>query len=158
MVCSCSTYSAAVPRPEQVGVARLVVALPVLLTRPAAVPDHLADELGVRALVQGGRRRQEVGRLPGPHGELEHSVIRDLLVAGQLAEQGVHRVPAVLAGLGFDLRPVRGRPGPVRPPSARACGTNSPGRAEQAVADAAHHAEPDSPWFKDRFERRKFRS
>ena len=28
------------------------------------MPDHLAHELGVRALVEGRRGRQEVGRLP----------------------------------------------------------------------------------------------
>jgi hypothetical protein len=67
-------------RPEQAGVARLVVALPV----PDAafpglvdtVPDHLADELGVRALVQGGRGRQKSVSCLVPHGELEHNVIQ----------------------------------------------------------------------------------
>jgi hypothetical protein len=137
-------------RPEQAGVARLVVALPV----PDAafpglvdtVPDHLADELGVRALVQGGRGRQEVGRLPGPPRRAGAQRDPELLVAGQLAEQGVYRVPAVLAGLGFDLRPVQVGPDQAGPQCA-GLRHELPGRAEQAVADAAHHAEPDSPWL-----------
>ena len=69
-----------------------------------------------------------------------------LLVAGQLAEQGVHRVPAVLAGLGFDLRPVQVGPDQAGPQCA-GLRHELPGRAKQAVADAAHHAEPDSPWL-----------
>src|SRR5207248_3313434 len=97
-------------RPEQVGVARLVVALPV--ADPAApdlvdtVPDDLAHEPGVRALVAGRRGRQEVGRLAGPPRRARAQRDPQFLVAVELA-----------------------------------------GRAEQAIADAAHHAQPDAPWF-----------
>jgi hypothetical protein len=89
-------------RPEQAGVARLVVTLPV--PDPAtAVPDHLADEPGVRVLVEGGRGRQEVGRLAGPPARARAQRDPELGVVVELAEEGVDRVPAVLAGLRFHL-------------------------------------------------------
>jgi hypothetical protein len=93
--------------PEQVGVARLVVALPV--PDPAgpdpvnAAPDDLADEPGVRTLVKGGRGRQEIGRPAGPPRRARAQRDPEFLVAAELAEQGVHRVPAEVPGLGLDL-------------------------------------------------------
>ena len=137
-------------RPEQVGVARLVVALPV--ADPAApdlvdtVPDDLAHEPGVRALVAGRRGRQEVGRLAGPPRRARAQRDPQFLVAVELAEQGVHGFPAELPGLRLDLRPVQVGPDQA---GSHCAGLRHelPGRAEQAVADAAYHAEPDSPWL-----------
>ena len=106
------------PRPEQVRVARLVVALPVPHP-PGAMADQLADEFEVRALVAGRRRRQEVGRLPGTPRRARAQGDPDLLVAAQLPEQGVHRLPlptqpgpdwrADLEGLATHTRQMTGR-------------------------------------------------
>src|SRR5205823_2915862 len=68
------------------------------------------------------------------------------LVAVELAEQGVHGFPAELPGLRLDLRPVQvgaDQPGP----QCAGLRDELAGRAEQAIADAAHHAQPDAPWF-----------
>ena len=137
-------------RPEQAGIARLVVTLPV--ADPAGpdlvntVPNDPADKLGVRTLIEGRRRGQEVGRLAGPPWRARAQRDPQLLIAVQLAQQGVHRVPAVVTGLRLDLRPEQ--VGPHQPgPESASLRHELPGRPEQAVADAAHHAQPDSPRF-----------
>ena len=69
-------------------------------------------------------------------------MIQSSVVVVQLAEQGVDGVPVILAGLRFHLRPVQVG---ADQPGAEGAGlrTELTGRAEQAVADAADHAEPD---------------
>src|SRR6185437_1188812 len=131
-------------RPEQAGVARLVVALPVPHP-PGTVTHQPPDELPVRLLVAGGRGRQEIGRLPGAPPGAGAQGDPDFLIAGELPEQGVHRLPLVAAGLGLHLPPVQVRTDQSRAQSA-GLSRELAGRAEQAVADAAHHPEPDPRW------------
>jgi hypothetical protein len=127
--------------PQQVGVARLVVALPVPHA-PPAVAHHPANELPVRALVVGGRLRLEVGRHPGAPRRAGAQGDPHLLIAVQLCQQRVHHLPLVAAGLGLHLPPVQVRPDQAGPEGA-GLWDELTGLAEQAVADAAHHAQPD---------------
>ena len=140
-------------RPEQAGVARLVVALPVADPAAPAWSTQCRTTWRTNSAYARWSRAGEGGRKSVgcrvPHGELEHSVIQ----SSSSPSAGRAGRPPCPSGTG--RAPVRPAPSTGRPatrpaPSARACGTNSPGRAEQAVADAAHHAEPDSPgwsWF-----------
>ena len=114
--------------PEQVGVARLVVALPV--ADPAGEPaDDLPDELRVGGLVAGRRRRQEVGRPPGRPRRARAQRDPDLPLrpAVELREQRVGRVPAVFAGLRARPGSRTRTPAPAPRRARLACGTNSPG-------------------------------
>ena len=133
-------------RPEQVGIARLVVTLPVADPAGRSAERPGATNSGVRALIEGRRRGRKSVGCAGPPRRARAQRDPQLLIAVQLAQQGVHRVPAVVTGLRLDLRPEQ--VGPHQPgPESASLRHELPGRPEQAVADAAHHAQPDSPRF-----------
>ena len=141
MAFSWATYSAAVPAHSR-SVLLGSLSHCQYRTRPAQWRTRWRTNSPYACWSRGGRRGQEVGRLPGGPGRAGAQRDPDFLVPAQLVQQRVDRVPDVAAGLGFDLAPVE-----VRADQAGAESTalrdELVGLAEQSVADPAHHAEPD---------------